>query len=63
MFGPVLFDIRGMITWVTALWALKWFFSSVDAEVGFQVPRQPEWAPALFTVMWLLSAVGEQMSV
>ena len=63
MFGHVSFESIGPATWVTALWALKWFFSSVNAEVAFQMSCFAEWAPALFTVMWLLSRVGEQMSV
>ena len=36
MFGHVSFESIGPATWVTASWALKWFFSSVNAEVPFQ---------------------------
>ena len=61
MFGHVSFEMRWLTTWITALWAFKWFFSSVDTEVGFQMLCLSEWAPALFAVMWLLSTVGEQM--
>ena len=61
MFGHVSFESIGPATWVTALCALVWFFSSVNAEVGFQIYCFGEWAPALFAVMWLLSTVGEQV--
>ena len=61
MFGHVSFESIGPATWVTALWTLVWFFSSVNAETAFQMSCLAEWAPALFTVMWLLSRVGEQV--
>ena len=32
----MLFEVTGLGTVVTALRALVWFFSGVDAEVGFQ---------------------------
>ena len=62
VFGHVSFESTRSSTWVTAFWALVWFFSGVNAEVGFQMLCSTEWAPTLFTEMWLLSAVGEQMS-
>ena len=61
MFLHVHFDGRRVATWVAALCAFVWLFSSVNAEVGFQVFCPAEWTPALFTVMRLLSTVGEQM--
>ena len=63
VFGHVSFEMRGMGTWVNALWALVWLFSSVNAEVLSQISCLVEWAPALFTGMWLLSTVGDQMFV
>ena len=62
MLGHMLFESFGPATWITALWAFLWFFSSVNAEVGFQMLCLSEWAPTLLTVMWLLPTVGEQMS-
>ena len=53
--------MRGSSTWVTALWALVWLFSSVNADVPLQGSCSIEWAPAFFTVMWLLSTVVEKM--
>ena len=46
-----------------ALWTLVWLFSSVNAEVSFQMYCLVERASALFTVMWLFSTVGEDMLV
>ena len=37
MFGHVLFEVRGITTWVTASYTLEWFFSSVNVEVRFQI--------------------------
>ena len=44
-----------------ASWALENFFSSVNAEVHFQISCLGKCPPTLFIVMWPLST-GEQMS-
>ena len=61
MFGHVLFKSTGISTCVSAFGALIRFFSSVDAEVGFQSACMSKRAPAPFTMMWLFSTVGEKM--
>ena len=61
MFGHV-FEVREIITWVTASCTLVWFFSSVNAKVRFKISCLGKWPTTLFTAMWPLSTVGEQMS-
>ena len=62
MFGHVLFEVRGITTWVTASCTLVWFFSSVNAEVRFQISYLDKWPTTLFTAMGPLSTEGKQMS-
>ena len=62
MFGHVLFEVRGITTWVTASCTLVWFFSSVNAEVRFQISYLSKWPTTLFTAMGPLSTVSKQMS-
>ena len=62
MFGHVLFEVRGITTWVTAPCTLVWFFSSVNAEVRFQISYLGKWPTTPFTAMGPLSTVGKQMS-
>ena len=59
MFSHVLFEVRGITTWVTASCTLVWFCSSANAEVRFKISCLGKWPTTLFT--WSLSTVGKQM--
>ena len=61
MFYHVFLELRGSSIWVTALWALERFFSSVNTKVLVQSSCMTEWPSARFTVIWLLSTVGDKM--
>ena len=61
MSGHMFSEMSVLSTWVTALCALVWFLSSVDAEVTLQSSCMTEWTSARFTEMWPLPTVGEQM--
>ena len=55
------FETIGPATWVTALCALKWLFSSMNAKVAFRLSRWTECPPALLAMMCLLLRVPEDM--